>query len=331
MRLIGKIDSPNHAQRFSDYLLTLGIHSKIDPGSDGQFSVWILEENQIEQAKQELSEFSAGPEDAKYNQASGKASQIRRDEEMRHRERQKNVREVKPRSYVGGSGLSGAPVTKVILFTCIGIALLGLFGGRGGEQPTLADTVYDKLMFLAPTDYNEYKIMGDSFVSIKRGEVWRLFTPAILHSRSSPLHVAFNMYMLFSIGPVLERRMGSLQFILLNVFLALASNLGQGALPPILDQTALAAYADHYGGVIFVGYSGVLYGLFGYFWLRSNTDPSFGVRIDPSSIFILMVWFLLCWFNILGNIANLAHTFGLIGGLVAVPIFQLLERAMGRR
>ena len=44
---------------------------------------------------------------------------------------------------------------------------------------------------------------------ILRGELWRLLTPALLHG--SLLHIAFNMYALYSLGTSLERYYGHMQ------------------------------------------------------------------------------------------------------------------------
>ncbi|MEW5939256.1 MAG: rhomboid family intramembrane serine protease, partial [Chloroflexota bacterium] len=50
---------------------------------------------------------------------------------------------------------------------------------------------------------------------IRAGEVWRLFTPMLLHG--SIFHIGFNMYALYSFGVGLERRFGHGRFLLLYV------------------------------------------------------------------------------------------------------------------
>ncbi|HSV85921.1 MAG TPA: rhomboid family intramembrane serine protease, partial [Levilinea sp.] len=47
--------------------------------------------------------------------------------------------------------------------------------------------------------------------SIMRGELWRLFTPMLLHG--SLAHIGFNMYALMVLGPGLERYYGHLRFL----------------------------------------------------------------------------------------------------------------------
>jgi rhomboid protease GluP len=46
---------------------------------------------------------------------------------------------------------------------------------------------------------------------IMQGQVWRLFTPIFLHG--SILHIGFNMYALFYIGPTLERFYGRRRYL----------------------------------------------------------------------------------------------------------------------
>ena len=320
MRQIGKLASEKHADRFVDHLLTLGIHAKVDKASDGQWILWIHEENHVDQAKSELDAFRSNPDDARYVVAAEEATGIRKMEQLRERERRKNIHEVKPRGgAMAGRGLSGAPVTKVIMVICISLTALGMFFSKGnGPEVPIGVQVYSYLGFISPQDYATYRASPkpDSLLSIERGQVWRLITPAFLHDTNSILHIAFNMYMFYMLGSIMEPRLGSAHFLMLNLGLALASNLAQGVIPMLLVDTPLQVYEPYYGGILFVGYSGVIYGLFGYLWMRSKYDPTLGIMLNPTSILILMVWFVLCWMNVLGNIANLAHTGGLVVGII---------------
>jgi len=58
---------------------------------------------------------------------------------------------------------------------------------------------------------------------IRAGQIWRLFTPALLHA--SLLHIGFNMYALLSFGTGLERHFGHGRFLLLYVLGAFAGNV----------------------------------------------------------------------------------------------------------
>ncbi|MFT5259985.1 MAG: GlpG protein [Saprospiraceae bacterium] len=136
------------------------------------------------------------------------------------------------------------------------------------------------------------------------GEAWRLITPIFVHF--GVMHLLFNSMMTFQLGSLLEPQMGILRFSFLILILAISSNLAQ-----------YFATGPSFGGL-----SGVLYGLFGYFWMASRFNPTFDMRINPSAVKMLMGWFVLCWFNffgLLGNIAiaNIAHTMGLAMGMIS--------------
>jgi len=49
--------------------------------------------------------------------------------------------------------------------------------------------------------------------AVMHGQWWRLITSGFLHG--NVLHIAFNMYLLFVLGPQLERIFGSLRFLLM--------------------------------------------------------------------------------------------------------------------
>jgi rhomboid protease GluP len=58
---------------------------------------------------------------------------------------------------------------------------------------------------------------------IMQGQVWRLLTPMFLHG--SILHIGFNMYALFYIGPMLERFYGRRRYLGLYVLSGFAGNV----------------------------------------------------------------------------------------------------------
>jgi len=58
---------------------------------------------------------------------------------------------------------------------------------------------------------------------ILEGEIWRFLTPVFLHG--SIVHLGFNMYAIYSIGPSLERKYGGTSFILLYVIGAIFGNV----------------------------------------------------------------------------------------------------------
>ena len=69
-----------------------------------------------------------------------------------------------------------------------------------------------------------------------------------------------------------------------------------------------------YKGASFGGMSGVVYGLFGYVWVKGRFQPHLGLGISPESSGIMIGWLFLCMTGLVGPIANAAHVAGLIVG-----------------
>ena len=136
------------------------------------------------------------------------------------------------------------------------------------------------------------------FGSILHGEVWRLLTPMFVHFGVS--HLVFNMFWLWDLGRQMEVREGLAKYALLIVIFAVGSNLPQYIL----------------AGPYFGGMSGVVYGLIGYFWARGKFQPQSGYALGQQNLVIALAWFALCWTGMLGNVANWAHTGGLVLGLM---------------
>jgi membrane associated rhomboid family serine protease len=73
--------------------------------------------------------------------------------------------------------------------------------------------------------FNDYLVFYGAKINqqIAQGELWRLFTPMLLHG--SLLHIAFNMYALSRIGPSLERFYGHWRFLTLYILSGFGGNV----------------------------------------------------------------------------------------------------------
>ena len=137
------------------------------------------------------------------------------------------------------------------------------------------------------------------------------------------MHIVFNLYMLFSYGSLVERRYNWKRLLMLALLASAIPNFVQCTVP--CDWQGIAPHRAGGGYLItsLGGMSGVVYGLFGYVWIKSIYDPKFGFRIPQSSIIIMMVWLFGCMFSeqlkigiFPPNVANWAHGIGLLVGMV---------------
>ncbi len=137
--------------------------------------------------------------------------------------------------------------------------------------------------------------------SLAAGEVWRLISPDFIHFNI--MHITFNLLMLWVLGGQLEIEKGSLSFLALVVFVSIVSNIAQ-----LLETNYL-----------FGGMSGVVYGLVGYCWLWRYFQPK--IFFPDALLKFSLVWLILGYTPLtewlgLGKMANAAHLYGLIAGLL---------------
>jgi len=139
---------------------------------------------------------------------------------------------------------------------------------------------------------------GFSLPEIAQGQVWRLITPIFIHFGIA--HLVFNMLWLKDLGSAIEKVAGTASFLELVLVSGVVSNFGQFAL----------------ASPFFGGMSGVVYGLFGYVWMRSKFDPASGLRVDSNTVMWMIGWFVVCLTGVIGPVANFAHGVGLAVGMV---------------
>jgi len=176
-------------------------------------------------------------------------------------------------------------------------------------------SVFDQQKIAAPLLISEY--IRPTLPEILGGEIWRLFTPMFLHF--GIFHIVFNMLWTWELGRLIEWRQGIWILGILTVGVSLTSNLAQYFV----------------SGPLFGGMSGVIYGYFGYIWIQSLTNPGFRVQLNPAIVKLLLGWFVICWTGILEklfglNVANSAHTAGLLSGIVIALIVSGVYRLSTR-
>jgi len=174
------------------------------------------------------------------------------------------------------------PVTIFITLLCAGITLATRFG----HVKQLANLFF---MSVSP---------DGSLDAVMQGQVWRLLTPIFLHF--SIMHLGFNLYIFWMLGNAIERVRGSLALLGIVITVGLLSNMVQ----------YLSA------GPNFGGLSGVVYGLFGYLWMRSVFLPGDGFFMPQSIVTQMIFWAVLCvLMEDVFPVANGAHFGGLVVGM----------------
>ena len=134
---------------------------------------------------------------------------------------------------------------------------------------------------------------------IIQGELWRLFTPALLHG--SILHIGFNMYALLVIGSGLERFFGPGRYLLLYLAGAFAGNVFSFLLSP---NPSLGASTAVFG----------LLGAQGIFLYRHR--DLFGGQARAALQNVITIAVINFIIGLQPGIDNWGHLGGLLGGLI---------------
>ena len=136
------------------------------------------------------------------------------------------------------------------------------------------------------------------------GEWWRLVTAAFLHG--SFLHIAFNMYVLFALGPGLERILGHGRYVLLYLLAALGGGV--------------ASYAFSDVRTVSVGASGAIFGLMGALIVAGRR-----LRYDVTQVLVLLGINVVIGFLSPG-VDWRAHLGGLVTGAAVAAIMVFAPR-----
>ena len=188
-----------------------------------------------------------------------------------------------PSTVAGGRMISGPVVTYVLI--AINVVVFGL-QWLGGVNQVAGD-------------------FGMWPVGIAaNGEWWRLVTAAFLHG--SILHIAFNMYVLYALGPTLERVLGHLRYIVLYLVAALGG--------------AVASYAFSDMTTVSVGASGAIFGLMGALVVAGRR-----LRYDVTQVLILLGINVVIGF-VAPGVDWRAHLGGLITGAAVAAVMVLPGR-----
>jgi rhomboid protease GluP len=148
-------------------------------------------------------------------------------------------------------------------------------------------------------------LLGDTFTYnfglkinelIRQGEYWRLLTPVFFHA--SPLHILFNMYALYGIGPELERPLGHARFLFIYLLSGYAGVLASFALSPANS----------------LGASGAIFGLIGAFAVFLYRNQRFLGKVGRNTLYNVLF---IIGLNVILSFSEGIDLWGHFGGLLA--------------
>ena len=282
MRIIGHLADESGARTFADYLYVQGIHNQVEHHAHDGWAVWVMDEDKLEQAAGLLKAFRSNPADPKYQTEGRKAAELHekeKEDQETYRKKLRNRRHLFRPLTPYGFG----PLTFAMIVASVAVFFLSRYGHEN-----------DRIMGLFITDFSTGQ-WDTTLPEIRHGQIWRLFTPIFIHF--FPLHILFNMLWLRDLGSMVEGRQSSLHLLVLTLVIAGCSNVAQ-------------CYVNM-SGPDFGGMSGVVYGLLGYVWMRGKFDPGSGLYLHPTTVWMMIIWFLVCFTPYVPRIANSAHAAGL--------------------
>ena len=181
--------------------------------------------------------------------------------------------------------------------------------------------IYDKILSYFTLPGYVINWNAPMFEKIREGEVWRLFTPCLLHLNA--IHLFFNMIWLLVLGRLSEERLVTFRYALLIIICGIVSNTSQYLM----------------SGAGFIGLSGVVCALLGFIWARQQVAAWEGYNLQPGTLaFLLFIILAMAgiqatsflvqaiWKGKIGiEIANTAHISGLIMGYLMglLPFFSI--------
>jgi len=289
MRIIGHLENESEARTFADYLYVQRIENQLEFQKDEGWAIWIRDEDKLASATQLLAVFRENPKDPRYQNEGRSAPQLRAEEEKNQEAYRKKLRN-RRHLFRPLRGYGFGPLTFVLIAACVLVFLLSHFAMD-----------FQPIHGLFISEYPRSQSLHSMLPEVRHGQIWRLFTPVLIHMTFA--HILFNMLWLRDLGSMIEGRQGTGQLAALVLVVAVVSNFAQYFM----------------SGPAFGGMSGVVYGLLGYIWIRGKLDPGSGLFLHPSTVIMMLAWFVLCYTplltSVVGQVANSAHAAGLIVGM----------------
>jgi GlpG protein len=301
MRLIGHLPDERLARRFADYLLVKKMASQVEPEANGQWAVWVHDDDHLDEAAEELKKYRVQPDDSRYRAAAAAAAERRINEQKELEERAKREHDrdrIFQRSLFERLGIC----TSILMMICIVVFAIQFV------DPALI-WKWLAMVPIRPVDGDKLAWTPGGFLpEVRDGELWRLITPIFVHG--GPVHLIMNLLLFAQLGSAIESRYGWNRLLTLVIVVAVFSNL----IEYIFNSPA------------FCGLSGVVFGLFGFIWTQWKYFPGSGFVVPLNLTILMLFWFVFCITGLAGPIANFVHWGGLASGAVIGYLSALLSR-----
>jgi membrane associated rhomboid family serine protease len=139
---------------------------------------------------------------------------------------------------------------------------------------------------------------------------WTMITAAFVHSPNSIFHILFNMFSLFIFGPILERLLGRVRFLVLYLIAAFGGSVAVLLLAP--ERGVLGA-------------SGAIFGLMGAFFIIQRRLGGNNLQI------VLVVGLNLVIGFLIPGISWQAHLGGLLAGAAVAFVYLRTRQPRQKR
>ena len=340
MRQIGEFTEERQAYLFSQFLLREGVENFYEGVVDHEtkvvhYQVWVKQEEHLPLAKQWHLEFKQHPEDPRFGLVRSEEEGVTAPILVSTPQK---IPPLKIKVHLKPQNLS-FPLTQLFLLIC---SLLFFWSSlqksaiektKGKAVAELATTsVQQALLFDYPKAFQSFEELLYSFQpasleaaeelfdkeensaiwggvlslfvekgeypaaplfeKIREGQFWRLFTPALLHH--DVLHILFNMGWLWFLGKQIEKRVGIVRMLVLILLVGIFANVAQYLM----------------SGPLFMGFSGIIFGMVGFIWVRQKVAPWEGYPLDRTTSLLLLIF--LVGMLILGVVSSLLTLFSII-------------------
>ena len=253
MRLIGHLAEEKSARIFADYLYVQKIESHLEFEKADGWGVWINDEDKLEEAARLLTAFRLNPADPKYRAEAKSAAELRAEAEKERSQISQEAERPAP-SFPAADGLRlWAADLCAHCDQCRGVLSFPVREGPAANTGSVHHRFHQDSIRLwsAPA----------------RNSAWPgvALDHAHLHSSRSAPHPVQYVMAARSWQHDRGRANPPGRWRVLVLVIAACSDLAQ----------------YFFGGPVFGGMSGVVYGLLGYIWMRGKFDPGSGLYLHP--------------------------------------------------